>query len=304
MTTTTPPTIDALVQQGWADHERDPEGVLARAREALPRVDAPAHLPALAALVVHVAGEHLGRWDDGLAVLDALAALPVHAPDGPEAQALRRSRAALLLCKGDRAGADSALACAQPADLPPASGRVRALAVAASALAGQRRTGEARALFEEALDLAAYGPGAADPAARALAVTGNNLACALEERTDRAPEDDHLLEVAARTARRFWEVAGGWVEVERAEYRLAMTCLALGRPQDAVTHAAACLAGCEAHQAGPDELLFAHEALARARRAAGDEAGAAAARAQVAALVEQVDPGLRELARETLVKLG
>ncbi|MCO5164755.1 MAG: hypothetical protein M9894_00085 [Planctomycetes bacterium] len=303
MTATTPPTIDALVQQGWADHERDPEGVLARVREALPRVDAPAPLPALAALVVHVAGEHLGRWAEGLALLDALAAR-AHDPAGAEAQALRRSRAALLLCQGDRAGADAALEGAQPADLSPASARVRALAVAASALAGQRRTAEARALFEEALALAGDAPTAADPATRALAVTGNNLACALEERPDRAPEDDRLLELAATTARRCWEVAGGWVEVERAEYRLAMTKLALGRAQEAVTHAAACLAGCEANGAGPDELLFAHEVVARARRAAGDEAGAAAARARVAALVEQVDPDLRELARETLAKLG
>lgn len=298
------PTIEALVRQGWADHERDPVGVLGRLAEALPRADAPAQVPALAALIVHVAGEHLGRWADGLTLLDALAGGSAHDPAAAEGKALLRSQAALLLCAGERAAAEDAMTRGHPDDLPHASTRARVLAVAASALAGQRRTSDAAALLEEALAAAGDGLEPADPAARALAVTGNNLACALEERPDRAPDEDHLLELAARTARRFWELAGGWMEVERAEYRLAMTMLALGRPAEALTHAAACLAGCEGNQAGPDELLFAYEALARARQAAGDEAGAAAARAQVAARVDQVDPSLRDQARETLAKLG
>jgi hypothetical protein len=33
---------------------------------------------------------------------------------------------------------------------------------------------------------------------------------------------------AAKTTRKYWEIAGTWLEIERAEYRLAMTYLAAG----------------------------------------------------------------------------
>lgn len=297
------PSIDDLVRQGWADHERDPGGVLERVGAALPRVDAAAQVPGLAALIVHVAGEHLGRWSDGLDLLERLAAR-ADDPASSEGQALLRARATLLVCAGERARGDALVDLASGGDLPPASTRVRVLAVAASALAGQRQTRTAMSTFHEALTLAGYGPDASDPAARALAITGNNLACALEERVERTPDEDHLLELAARTARRFWEVAGGWVEVERAEYRLARTLLALGRPQEALAHARACLTTCEANGAGPDELLFAHEVLTLVHRAADRADAAAEHRARVAALALEVPPDLRELAASTLANLA
>lgn len=302
-TTTTTPDLDAFVSQGWTDHERDAAGVLARLPDALPLVTAPAHVATLTALLVHVAGEHLGRWQDGLALLDRVAALPVVASGSAEDQAVARGRATLLLCAGDRAGADALLSRAHPAGLPEGSTRARVLAVAASALAGQRRIDEALDLFDEALRAADYGPTKDDPAARALAVTGNNLACALEERAGRTPAEDRLLELAARTGRRFWEVAGGWTQVERAEYRLAMTFVALGRPQDALTHARACLSVCEANGADAGERFFAHEALARAHHAAGEAASARAARARMTELQVTIDPSLTDYAREVASKV-
>lgn len=303
---TTTTDLDTFVSQGWTDHERDSAGVLARLPDALPLVTAPAHVATLTALLVHVAGEHLGRWHEGLALLDRVAALPLVAPGSPEDQAVARGRATLLLCAGDRAAADALLVRAHPAGLPEASTRARVLAVAASALAGQRRVDDALALFDESLRAADYGPTRDDPAARALAVTGNNLACALEERASRTPAEDRLLELAARTGRRFWEVAGGWMQVERAEYRLAMTYLALGRAADALTHASACLSVCEANGADAGERFFAHEALARAQHAAGDAAGARAARARMAEALATIDPssgGLADHARETAAKV-
>ncbi|MEZ0228788.1 MAG: hypothetical protein ACAI25_09200 [Planctomycetota bacterium] len=284
--------IESLVEQGWAEHEKDSAGVLARCEGAIPEVTEAKHLPGLAALLVHVAGEHLGEWKRGLSALDRMMSLPVVKAGTAEAQALLRSRATLLLASGDRATADEVIARAQTAGLPVASTRIRVLAVAASALAGQKQVEAGVALFEEALSLAAYGPDKADPAARALAVTGNNLACSLEEKKVRTPAEDRLLELAARTGRRFWEVAGTWIEVERAEYRLAMTCLALGRAKDAVTHANECLALCEKNGADAGELFFANEALARAHKA------------RMVELLAEVDAGIRPWCEETLKKLG
>lgn len=36
--------------------------------------------------------------------------------------------------------------------------------------------------------------------------------------------------LAAQTARKFWEQAGTWLQVEKAEYRLSMTYLQAGDP--------------------------------------------------------------------------
>lgn len=63
------------------------------------------------------------------------------------------------------------------------------------------------------------------PAFRALAVTGNNLACTLEEKNHRSLQETELMILASRTARKYWELAGGWLEISRAEYRLAMNYL-------------------------------------------------------------------------------
>lgn len=292
-----------FVQQGWQDHAADAAGVMGRLPEGVLLVEVADEVAPLAALIVHVAGEHLGRWADGLGLLERLASRPACAPGSAAAEALARSRAVLHLCAGEHAACEAALQEGHPAELPEASTRARVLATAASALAGQKRLPEATAAFREAAALIEYGPTPEDPATRALAITGNNLACELEETPGRTPEQDALLELAARTARACWERCGTWVNVYLAEYRLAMTCLALGRPQEALAHARSALELCERHQGSPYDLLFAHEALARAHHAAGDAAGAQAAAAQAADCLEGVEEGSRGHARETLDRL-
>ena len=110
------------------------------------------------------------------------------------------------------------------------------------------------------------------------------LACALEEKIssqpngEASPDEVKLLKIVSAAARAFWERAGGWLEVERAEYRLAMSSLALGEPFGAAAHAEACRTICEANRAPVLEVAFAHEALVRSRAALGDLAGAKASR--------------------------
>jgi hypothetical protein len=276
-----------------------------RLPEGIALAGEPDHLPPLAALIVHVAGEHLGRWRDGLDLLARLADLPAFDPEEAAGKAVLRSRAILDLCAGEDAAFASDLERGHPGgDLPFESTRVRVLAVAAAALAGQGRLDEAAARFREAAELAGYGPARDDPAARALAITGNNLACELEERPGRTPAEDDLLELAAKTARRFWEIAGDWVNVKIAEYRLSMTYLALGRPADALAHAKTSLEICDANEAGPGDRFFCHEALARAHHASGDAGAAAAARDEAAVCLDGVREDMRDYARETLDRLN
>jgi hypothetical protein len=257
--------IDELVQQGWQDHEKDSAGVFERLVAAIPKLDPAANLLGFLGLLTHVAGEHLGRFEDGLAALERLAPL-MKQPDAE--QSLLRSKAALLVALGDT-DAETALIekASGGSDLVFVSNRIRVNAVAASALAGQRRTKEAIRIFEEIALLAAVYEeqfGKRDPANRALAVTGNNLACSLEEKKDRTADEDRLLEMAANTGRKYWEIAGTWLEVERAEYRLCFTYLALGRPKEALAHAKECLAICEKNGAEAEELGYAKEAVAKA----------------------------------------
>lgn len=285
--TTSP--LDEFVGSCWNDHAADATGVFERFGAGAALVTEARHVPPFAGIVVHVAGEHLGRWKEGLEILRRVERAPL-VSDSPEGRALARSRAVLELCAGDRAAAErSALAARSGASLPFASDLARILAIAAAALAGQGRALEAEAALDEAMSLAAYGPTAADPTARALAITANNLACAYEDRTNRTAAEDALMVRAARHARDWWGLAGTWLEAERAEYRLSSSHRHAGNAAAALEHARRGLRIVEVNGADPYEAFFAREQLTRAHLALGDGLAARRERASMAALVERVD---------------
>jgi hypothetical protein len=258
--------FDAFLNRAWDEHASDTAAVAARlAAEGPGLVGTGAQIAPLANLVHHVFGEHLGRWAEGRALLQRLAALPCCSGDGAARQALARLDASLALCEGS---ADTRAAMT-------ASDRIRVGALAAANLA-ERDTERAAALFAAAL-AEADGLDAADPAHRALAVTANNLACTLEEKTGRSAAERELMITAAQAARRHWALAGGWLETERAEYRLAMTWLQAGDPVRAREHARQCLAIVGTHDGEALERFFAWEAIGLAARAGGDAPGHAQA---------------------------
>lgn len=286
--------FDAFLEQAWAEHAGDAAGVAARLAADGPRiVGTEAQIAALANLVHHVYGEHLGRWADGRALLQRLGALPACSAGETVRAALARFQASLSLCEGS---ADE-----RPA--MTASDRIRVTALAAANLV-ERDTARAGALFAAALS-AAEGSGldAADPVYRALAVTANNLACTLEEKAGRTPAERELMIAAATTARRCWALAGTWLETERAEYRLAMSWLQAGDAARARQHAVQCMDIVQA-QGGPAlERFFASEALALSARAEGDTDGHAAALAQAREAFAALDEGDRGWCRPTLDRL-
>ncbi len=205
-------------------------------------------------------GEHLGRWQDGIALQQRLAALPAGQADAMVVQTLRRFIASLALAAGAqdlRAGLGD-------------SERIRITALAAASLAGHDAA-RALVLLQQALAEARdAGLPDDDPHARALAVAGNNLACTLEEKAARTPAERELMILAAQTARHYWAMAGTWLETGRAEYRLAMTWLQAGDPAQARQHAAQCLALVQENDGPALERFFAWEAIGVAARAAGD----------------------------------
>ena len=94
----------------------------------------------------------------------------------------------------------------------------------------------------------------------------------------------------ARTALSFWARAGTWLELERAQYRLAHTWIKAGDPAQARRHAQSCLDTVRQHDAPALEQFFAWEALACVERAAGDPLAQARAVQQARAVFERLTP--------------
>ncbi|MDP1648618.1 MAG: hypothetical protein Q8M01_10510 [Rubrivivax sp.] len=290
--------FDSFLSRAWDQHAADAAGVAERLAAAL---DDPApalvtdeeQITPLAHLVHHVYGAHLGRWADGRALLRRLAAHPACSAGGAASAALARFQASLALCEG---AADERAAMT-------ASDRIRVTALAAANLA-EHDTARASVLFSEAQAAAdAAGLDAADATHRALAVMGNNLAGTLEEKTSRTPAERELMIAAAQAGRRYWALAGTWLETERAEYRLAMTWLQAGDPAQARHHAQLCLALVHDNGGVALERFFGFEALALAERAAGNAAGHALAVAQASVAFAALDEGDRGWCQPTLDKL-
>jgi hypothetical protein len=248
--------FDAFIARAWADHATRADAVARRLRVRTPAPRRAAHLHQLVHLVVHLLGEHLGRFGDARW---RLAALRNHAlADETVQSALRVGQATLDLGEG------------RPADTAALSAAeiLRAQSAAAALCAG-------RGEHERALDLVASArtqlaglPQATADDHRPLAVACNNIAWELRAMGERrSPAQTQAMLHMAGLSREYWSQAGTWLHIERADYCLAMTHLSAGLHDDAWRHAAQCLAVCLRHQAPPLEHLYAHEAMARVHHA-------------------------------------
>jgi hypothetical protein len=285
-------TFDAFLDDAWRDHGDRPDEVAARLEQGYALIETPAQIAPFARILAHVDGEHLARWRDGVARLARLHSHPMWAGDGDAPVIVRRLVAALALAGGEAA----------PAGLSAAD-RAHAHAVAASALAFQRKVGDAIRHFRAARAAAAPGLPDGEPAIRALAVTANNLASGLEEEPSRSADETAAMLDAAAASREHWGRAGTWLEAERAEYLLSRCHLAAGRPAAALAHAAECVAICARNDADAFERFFAHAALARACRAAGDAEGLAAARDAARAHCDAVAADMKHWCDAALAEL-
>lgn len=272
--------FDTFLDQAWNEHATQPAQVAARLQpEGLPLVQTDDQVAQLAFLAQHVQGLHLGRWGEALALQQALAALPLVPAGGSTAQALQRHQTVLRLAAGE--------ASALPEGTPPHEhARFDALVGAMLTFADAPRAG---ALLLQAEAACATLPDA-DPAVRALAVSANNTAGHLHDETTLSPAQVALMLQAAHQARRAWARAGTWLEAERADYRLALSCARAGAHDEARAHAQACLAAVQAQEppAPALEFFFAWEALARVAGAAGDQAARANAVTAAAAAFAQL----------------
>lgn len=294
-------SLDTWIAEAWSRHADAPQAVADELPGQFDLAASDANVAALAHLTQHVLGGHLGAWARGQALLMALSHSAgkrgVLEPDGRAEADIGRYVAALALAKG---GTDRRTQYA-------AEERIRISALAASNLV-DHDAGRAGMLLDEALALAEANPlPAGSPALRALAVAGNTIAAGLEQRAERDDAQRSLMLAAAQVGRSYWEKAGGWLEVERAEHRLAHSWLKAGGADAADRarwHAQECLRIVEANQAPALERFFGLEVLVLAERAAArHDAAAAALRRMEEAYVELSDDD-KPWCRDSLVKLG
>lgn len=286
--------FDALMEDCWAKHGDQPDKVAASLLASLALLKTPARIPPFARLVTHVYGEHLGRWKEGITLLEATRAFSLG--EGEEEAGLAISRAIATL--GYAGNLDGDLAGFSPPE------RAAVLAAAAAILAGRREFARAIAAYDEAVKLAAVGLPAGAAAIKALAVAGNNLASALEEKPDRTAAETAGMVAAAEGGLQFWKLAGGWLEEERAEYRLANSLMQAGNPAWACNHARRCVEICAANGAPALEQFFAFAALALAQRQQGDAAAFAESRRQALSHCAQVAPEEKSWCEAEIDKLG
>jgi hypothetical protein len=298
------PDVTTTLENAWGAHGQDPAGVMQQLHDLIPLATTPEELLQISHLGVHIQGEHLGQWQVGLEFLQQVAASPVYGEASASGAAWHRHRASLLLGAADaRAAVAEASAIALDTTVPGASHRVRIHAIAASAVAAHQRLDEARRLMTIALDAAAYGPAKADPAARVLASSAHNLAVELAQLPSRDAATTTFMLELAHISGHWWAVAGGPLEAERAEYRLAMCYLAAQQGAQALGHAQRCLAMSLAEGMKPSEQVYAQMAIAECQHLLGDRAAASAARDAAVAVIPKLIPRVRQEAEAAVLDL-
>ncbi len=293
-------SLSEFLNQAWHEHADAPQAVGNRLPQAFELLAGePAAASELARLSEHVLLAHLDRGEALRTQLNLLRPLAAHDP--ALALALRRSALALVLVDDDLGSALD-----KPDQTLPAVEQVRAHAQAALALTRRAQWPRIHTLLEQATRIAQGD--AEGKALRALAAFANNLADDLRHYRASGDADqserDALMLDAARLARAHWQRAGGWVEVERAEYQLALCHAAAGQGEVALLHARACLSICLDQDADMFELFFAHEAMSRAYLATGQADQARRQRMGMQTLVTAIDDApSREYALTCLGKL-
>lgn len=284
--------FDAFLQQAWADHADHSAAVAERLRTDTPAPHTAEQLAALARLVVHLCGEHLGAFEDGRWRLAALAGHPL--ADATVQSTLRVGMASLTLAESGHADRDGFTL----------EELIRSEAGAAAISLGRHRTDRALALLRDARDRVAALPNAAAGVHRSLAVGCNNMAWELHDRGNARSAGDTaaMLDIAA-ASRTHWAQAGTWLEVERADYGLAMSHLSAGQADQGSHFAALCLAACVRNAAPPYEHFFAHEALAKLSHARGEPAERERHVAAAEALFERLAGDEQSSCRPTLTAL-
>ncbi|MCO5977585.1 hypothetical protein [Ideonella oryzae] len=278
-------TLTAWLAQAWDSHDQDPAALADALQARAPRLPDGADGAELVRLARHVMLAHLADGDRLQAFIHAL----------PDHAGLQQARA--------RAG--WALATWQERTPALALADEVAWSLLGDVLQARCRVGRASEVLALLTAREAQACDHPVPAARrAFAANCNNTAQALRLGPRGDAQGDAAMIALAQLARRAWQAAGGWLEVERADYQLALCHAAAGQGEPALRHAQACLDACASQGADAMERFFAHECAVHAARSAGRPAEQLAHRQAMQALLSQIDePSTQAWCAEVLAGL-
>lgn len=267
--------MNDFLDQAWSEHANEPKKVLEDIKQNLALIETETDILSLAHLIVHVSGIHLGDWLSGLELLKKLKnnSLLKDKTD--------MNRYVAILELGNNS--------ATPIDKFSLSDQARILASTASALASLGGLKVAENYMVRAEEIAALLP-KEDMANKSLAIAGNSIASSLEEKTELKEKEVSLMLKAAKVGRKFWEIAGTWKEVERAEYRLAHSYLKAGLLDEALAHANTCLKIVEQNNNEVLEVFMGYEALALVLKEKKESSGFMKAVEQMATAFKNLTP--------------
>jgi hypothetical protein len=246
--------FDKYINKSWDDHGDDSLKVAATFSEGIKLLTKTPQITQFANLVTHVMGVHLGKTSEGKAILKQLEGLEFN--DSETLLNIKISKAILSYVENENFDLSSFTD----------SEKVRIVATAASSFQGLNKIAESKTALHKAMSLAGLLE-TKDPANRSLAVSGNVIASSLEEKKELSRDETELMLLAAHTSRKYWEIFGTWLEVERGEYRLAQSYLKAKDFINSIKHANLCLTICETNKAPALEFFFAYEAISGVEKA-------------------------------------
>lgn len=234
------------LNNAWATHATNALQVAEDFKANFSLMETEDDVMAMTNLIVHVCGEHLGEWERGSELLKKIK----NNAKISDKSAMNRYVAILNLGNNPNTSIEEF----------STSDQVRIYAPVASALASLGGLKNAEKLLLRATEICSQLP-KEDLANKSLAMAGNNIASKLEEKITRSENEVKLMITAATLARKYWEIAGTWKEIERAEYRLSQTYLKSSDLDKALVHAEECLEIVSNNGNDPLEEFFAYEAL-------------------------------------------
>ncbi|OQW49132.1 MAG: hypothetical protein A4S09_03455 [Proteobacteria bacterium SG_bin7] len=183
------------IQEAWKNHSTQCEKVAADFPRAATLAITHDEINQFVELVIHVMGEHLGKWKEGISFLTNLKKITSFSKNSDVGVAIKCAIAAFQISDE------------QTPDLRSftRSEQIRILALAATNLC-DRDFKKSKRLLSQAVALAETNVEKRDPANRAIAVTSNNFACGLEEKKSRTPEETEWMIACAEIARKYWEL--------------------------------------------------------------------------------------------------
>lgn len=247
------------LSNAWMTHEMESKKILDEAKENFKLMETEDDVMSMARLIAHISGEHLGQWEKGI---DLLRKMKNNATIKDKNE---MNRLVGMLNLGNFPNTDITSY--------SYSDQSRILAMTSSALANLGGLKNAGKFLKSAIQISDTHLEKLDPANKTIAMMSHNIASALEKKMEQSENQKEFMVFAANAARRFWEIAGTWKEIERAEYQLALTYLKASQNQVAHKCAHECLRIVNENHDETLELFFAYEVIILTSLATGNISG-------------------------------